>query len=197
MEKAMAPHSSTLAWKIPWAEEPGGLQSMGPWGVGHDWSNLAAAAVVGCPRSEASFEPKSMGLPSPCSWALLHAHPSFLTCLLTLLPSCPDPVRPCSFGSGGPPEGAPQDCSMQRSSVLFKLKKKKKKNRTALLFKYVFISSAALGLRYGIWTLSCSIWDLVSWSRMEPGPPPLGVQSLSHWTTREVPNTLLFLSFFF
>ena len=28
-EKAMAPHSSTLAWKIPWAEEPGGLQSMG------------------------------------------------------------------------------------------------------------------------------------------------------------------------
>ena len=29
MEKAMAPHSSTLAWKIPWAEEPGRLQSMG------------------------------------------------------------------------------------------------------------------------------------------------------------------------
>ena len=29
MEKAMAPHSSTLAWKIPWAEEPGSLQSMG------------------------------------------------------------------------------------------------------------------------------------------------------------------------
>ena len=28
-EKAMAPHSSTLAWKIPWTEEPGGLQSMG------------------------------------------------------------------------------------------------------------------------------------------------------------------------
>ena len=29
MEKAMAPHSSTLAWKIPWTEEPGGLQPMG------------------------------------------------------------------------------------------------------------------------------------------------------------------------
>ena len=29
VEKAMAPHSSTLAWKIPWTEEPGGLQSMG------------------------------------------------------------------------------------------------------------------------------------------------------------------------
>ena len=35
-EKAMAPHSSTLAWKIPWAEEPGGLQSMGSRRVGHD-----------------------------------------------------------------------------------------------------------------------------------------------------------------
>ena len=35
-EKAMAPHSSTLAWKIPWMEEPGGLQSMGPQRVGHE-----------------------------------------------------------------------------------------------------------------------------------------------------------------
>ena len=32
----MAPHSSTLAWKIPWTEEPGRLQSMGPRRVGHD-----------------------------------------------------------------------------------------------------------------------------------------------------------------
>ena len=37
-EKAMAPHSSTLAWKIPWMEEPGRLQSMGSWRVGHDWA---------------------------------------------------------------------------------------------------------------------------------------------------------------
>ena len=36
-EKAMAPHSSTLAWKIPWMEEPGRLQSMGSRRVGHDW----------------------------------------------------------------------------------------------------------------------------------------------------------------
>ena len=37
MEKAMAPHSSTLAWKIPWMEGPGGLQSMGSLRVRHDW----------------------------------------------------------------------------------------------------------------------------------------------------------------
>ena len=38
LEKAMAPHSSTLAWKIPWTEEPGGLQSMGSQRVGHNWA---------------------------------------------------------------------------------------------------------------------------------------------------------------
>ena len=37
-EKAMAPHSSTLAWKIPWMEEPGGLQSMRSQRAGHDWA---------------------------------------------------------------------------------------------------------------------------------------------------------------
>ena len=44
LEKAMAPHSSTLAWRIPGTGEPGGLPSMGSHRVGHDWSNLAAAA---------------------------------------------------------------------------------------------------------------------------------------------------------
>ena len=40
MEKAMAPHSSTPAWKIPWMKEPGRLQSMGLLRVGHDLSNF-------------------------------------------------------------------------------------------------------------------------------------------------------------
>ena len=38
-EKAMATHSSTLAWKIPWTKEPGGLQSMGSLRVGHNSSD--------------------------------------------------------------------------------------------------------------------------------------------------------------
>ena len=37
----MATHSSILAWEIPRTEKPGGLQSMGSQGVGHDWNNLA------------------------------------------------------------------------------------------------------------------------------------------------------------
>ena len=46
LEKAMATHSSVLAWRIPGTEEPGGLPSMGLHRVGHDWSDLAAAAVA-------------------------------------------------------------------------------------------------------------------------------------------------------
>ena len=38
VEKAMSTHSSTLAWKIPWTEEPGRLRSMGSWRVEHDWA---------------------------------------------------------------------------------------------------------------------------------------------------------------
>ena len=40
LEKEMATHSSTLAWKIPWTEKPGRLQSMGLQRVGHDWATF-------------------------------------------------------------------------------------------------------------------------------------------------------------
>ena len=46
MEKAMAPYSSTLSWKIPWMEEPGRLRSMGSLRVTHDWSDLAGSAAA-------------------------------------------------------------------------------------------------------------------------------------------------------
>ena len=45
LEKEMATHATVLAWRIPGTVEPGGLPSMGSRRVGHDWSNLAAAAV--------------------------------------------------------------------------------------------------------------------------------------------------------
>ena len=46
LEKEMATHSSVLAWKIPGTGEPGGLPSLGSHRVGHDWSDLAAAAAA-------------------------------------------------------------------------------------------------------------------------------------------------------
>ena len=45
--EAMAPHSSTLAWKILWTEEPGGLQSMGSLGVGRDWATSLSLSCIG------------------------------------------------------------------------------------------------------------------------------------------------------
>ena len=46
-EKAMVPHSSTLAWKIPWMEEPGGIQSMGSLRVEHDWGTSLSLSCIG------------------------------------------------------------------------------------------------------------------------------------------------------
>ena len=46
LEKEMATHSSVLAWRIPGTGEPGGLPSLGSHRVGHDWSDLAAAATI-------------------------------------------------------------------------------------------------------------------------------------------------------
>ena len=52
LEKEMATHSGVLAWRIPGTVEPGGLPSLGSHRVGHDWSNLAAAA---------RFQPNRLG----------------------------------------------------------------------------------------------------------------------------------------
>ena len=72
-----------------------------------------------------------------------------------------------------------------------------------LFFKKIFIYLAAPGLNFVTWDLlvvacgifscgtrilSCGMWDLVPRPGIEPGPPALGAQSLSHWTAREVPS---------
>ena len=49
------------------------------------------------------------------------------------------------------------------------------------LFLYIYLT--VLGLSRSFWTLSCGVWDLVPWSGIELGPPALGIQSVSHWTT--------------
>ena len=59
LEKEMATHSSVLAWRIPGTGEPGGLPSMGSHGVGHDWSDLAAAEASLCPWN---FSGKNTGM---------------------------------------------------------------------------------------------------------------------------------------
>ena len=61
-----------------------------------------------------------------------------------------------------------------------------KERRTVISLTFFFLSFIYLAAP----GLSCSTWDLVSWPGIEPRPSALGVQSLSHWTTREVPLPL-------
>ena len=74
LEEEMATHSSILAWRIPWTEAPGGLQSTGSQRVRHGWSNLARTnklchtSGVGCPALESlpnpGVEPPSLTSPA-------------------------------------------------------------------------------------------------------------------------------------
>ena len=61
LEKEMATYSSVLAWRIPGTGEPGGLPSVGSHSVGHDQSNLAAAAFSGVNKCKAMNKDKVIG----------------------------------------------------------------------------------------------------------------------------------------
>ena len=52
LEKGKAAHSSILAWRIPWTEEPGRLQSMGSQRVGHDWVTFTSSRESSQPRDQ-------------------------------------------------------------------------------------------------------------------------------------------------
>ena len=66
LEKAMAPHSSTLVWKIPWTEEPGRLQSMGLRRVGHDWTTSLSLFIFVYWRRK--WQPTPVFLPGESQW---------------------------------------------------------------------------------------------------------------------------------
>ena len=67
-------HSSVLAWRIPGTGEPGGLPSLGSHRVGHDWSDLAAAAALPCCFSVTSSSfatPRTVACQALCPWNFL------------------------------------------------------------------------------------------------------------------------------
>ena len=75
----MAPYSSTLAWKIPWMEEPGRLQSMGSWRVGHNWAtslscigegngNPLQCSCLGYPRGGRAWWAAVYGVAQSRTW---------------------------------------------------------------------------------------------------------------------------------
>ena len=75
LEKGMATHSSILAWRIPWTEDPSGLQSMGSQRVGHNWSDLVPRTKLcvcfqSCPTL---CDPMDCRLPGSCVHGILQA----------------------------------------------------------------------------------------------------------------------------
>ena len=65
--------------------------------------------------------------------------------------------------------------------------------RLVLVVGRQFFVAACVIFSCGMRTFSWGMWNLVPWPGMEPGPPALGAQSLSHWTTREVPVVSFYL----
>ena len=80
LEKETAPHSSTLAWKISWTEEPGRLQSMGSQKVRHNWATSLSLSLSMC------VNPKLWIYPSPQLYFFIHYPP----------PTHPVPVFQCN-----------------------------------------------------------------------------------------------------
>ena len=64
LEKEMATHSSVLAWRIPGTREPGGLQSMGPHRVRHDWTDIAAVGIRPLFSSKSVLHGRAITFPS-------------------------------------------------------------------------------------------------------------------------------------
>ena len=67
LEKEMATHSSILTWKIPWTEEPGGLQSIRLQRVGHDWVTSLSLSIKSEGESFLDFPGGSAGKESACN----------------------------------------------------------------------------------------------------------------------------------
>ena len=173
LEKAMAPHSSTLAWKIAWTEEPGRLQSMGSQRVGHDWAT--SLSCIG----------ERNGNPLQCSclenprgggawWAAVHWIAQSQTRLKWL--------------SSSNAIFTEQFIPYLRPSF-----KKKKKLYLCQVFAVApgafDLHRALQELQLWLWTL-CGVWELVPW-RVRPGPAAFRMWGLSHRTNREVPGPFL------
>ena len=95
LEKEMATHSSVLAWRIPGMAEPGGLPSMGSHRVGHDWNDLAAAAITSLlPQNKLLIEDKSQG---PYNSRISFCLSALSYCLYTIHFTSASLVSICSY----------------------------------------------------------------------------------------------------
>ena len=157
LEKEMATHSNILAWRIPWTEEPGGLQSMGSQRVRHNWASQHCCSLKGLNcvwwlKVWAREAGRPVREENPQSkWPSLRECFFFIYIYICLF---------VFFGYAG------SWFPYSKSSV-------------SVAMWRIFNCS--------MWTVSCGLCSLVPWPGTEHRPPALGVWRFSHWTTREVP----------
>ena len=103
LEKGMATHSSILAWKIPWMEEPGRLQSMGLQRVGHDWTTSLSTSWNSPSTSSSnwnlviSWEQSIPGRLSYTSYSCIQSHVAVGGSSSLFLTGMPIPLDPHSL----------------------------------------------------------------------------------------------------
>ena len=237
---------SILAWRNPWTEGPGGLQSTGLQRARHGWSNWAEQSKIkkncslatpkfyildfgeiwehrpvrkmkkrkpwdrGTKPSSDQSPARDSGVQMSCRHLKAALNQPVLEpvkvwdantphqCLHTASTlQMTEPTRCALRGLGGTTvpvfflqNSLPYKARMS-PSIFHSLY-----SSTALFLVFCCCCClAVLNLNSGMWTLSCSMWDQVSWPGMEPGPPAFGVQSLSPWTIGEVPPSSFYSNY--
>ena len=93
LEKAMATHSSTLAWKIPWTKEPGRLQSTGSQRIGHNWATLLLHFIITAKPLLSTYQISVSSLVFPLCLVL-----SFLSLIISDILDIPTMLTQFLFG---------------------------------------------------------------------------------------------------
>ena len=127
LEKEMATHSSTLAWKIPWTEEPGMLQSMGSQRVGHEWTTSLSFFLHQIPGDQRWFHNSVFCF----YWSIVAIQHYFSFCCTKVNQFC---MHMCLVAQSCLTLCHPMDCSLPGSSV-------REISQTSIL-EWVAISSA-------------------------------------------------------
>ena len=127
----------------------------------------------------------------PRDYYTIHESPVVWTCVFIMWPEvhrcCSSQLIITCWVSGHPNLQGKSFLPCQSYSVQLIFLKK-------YLFLFIclcLVAAHRIFVELCMWTLSCSMWDLVPWPGIEPRLPTLRVQSLSHWTTREVPVQLI------
>ena len=168
LEKEMATHSSILAWRIPWTEEPGRLQSMGWQIVGHDWATNTSLQTPYFFPLQCLTLPFTPQVPYNSHSPLSPGHLAAAAAAAKSLQSCPTLCDPID----GSPAGSPVPGILQARTL-----------------EWVAISfSNAWKWKVKVKSLS-RVWLLATpWTVAHQAPPSMGVSRQEYWSGVPLPS---------